>query len=440
MRNVYLSVLGTSPYVPCNYETDSLARVENVRFVQEATLSLNCRDWTAEDCIFILTTEEAFNKNWMDGGHQEFSEGLQSRIERLNLRAKAESVNIPSGKTLDEIWEIFNLIYDLLNDDDHVIFDITHAFRSIPMLAIVVLNYAKVLKKINLMGIYYGAFEVLGGSPSYVEENIHLKDRKVPIFDLTAFNSLLEWSSAIHQFVNSGHASPVKELAESELKPILRDQIHRREAANQLKSMSRQLVKFSNIMATCRGHEIPDIIDTLKKIFNHSKEIDLIPPMKPLMGKIHREINRFSDNDTRNGIQAARWCLEHNMVQQGFTILQETFISCLVKMVDADIFDEKIRNKVNPAVRNASQAFDSVACHQSSAQHNDLDMKFMELFRNNKSLLSLMNRLIDCRNDINHAGYNRRAKQADRFRSQLEECINDAKSLIENWPDEKLPA
>lgn len=440
MRNVYLSVLGTSSYVPCNYGADKEVKVENVRFVQEATLSLNCQDWTTADRIFILTTDAAYNKNWLDNGQQNPGQGLKTRIERLNLRAKVESVRIPSGQTLEEIWEIFNKIYDLLNDGDHVIFDITHAFRSIPMLAIVVLNYAKSLKNLNLMGIYYGAFEVLGGSPSYVEKNINLQDRNVPIFDLTAFNSLLEWSSAIRQFVKSGDAGQINDLAESELKPILRDQLHKREAANQLKIMSRQLVKFSSIMATCRGPEISGIIGTLKKIFNDSKEIDLIPPMIPLMEKIHREINRFSDNDTRNGIQAARWCLDHNMVQQGFTILQETFIACLVKMAGADIFDEKIRNKVNPAVRIASQKFDSAECNESAAQHHELSMQFIELFRKNKPLLSLMNRLIDYRNDINHAGYNREAKPAERFHSQLRDCINDAEAFVENWPPEELPA
>ncbi len=439
MRNVYLSVLGTSPYVPCNYEADSLAKVENVRFVQEATLSLNCRDWTAEDRIFILTTDEAFNKNWMDGGHQELSEGLRTRIERLNLRAKAEAIKITSGKTVDEIWNIFNQIYDLLNDGDNVIFDITHAFRSIPMLAIVVLNYAKALKNINLEGIYYGAFEILG-HPKEVEKEIpRIEDRNVPIFDLTAFNSLLEWSAAIQQFIKSGHAGPINDLAESELKPILRDQLDRRHAANQLKNLSRQLAKFSAIMATCRGTEISGIINTLKPFFTDSQAIDLIPPMKPLMEKIHRVIDRFSDHDIRNGIQAARWCMEHNMVQQGFTILQEILITGLVKAAGADIVNKKIRNIVNPAARFAGRETDHAQWDGSAAEYPEITKKIIEIYQNNKQLLSLMNRLTDSRNDINHAGYNRKAKPAERFHGQLRECIDDAETVIEALLDEQLP-
>ena len=54
------------------------------------------------------------------------------------------------------------------------------------MLAIVVLNYAKTLKKIKLRGIYYGAFEVLG---SFEEASkIPISERRVPVLDLTTYS------------------------------------------------------------------------------------------------------------------------------------------------------------------------------------------------------------------------------------------------------------
>jgi CRISPR-associated Csx2 family protein len=433
MRNVYLSVLGTSPYVACNYET-----VENVRFVQEATLSLNCRDWTANDRIFILTTKEAYRKNWLDNGQKKSGDGLKTRIERLNLYAEAESVSIPSGKDIEEIWAIFNRIYDLLDDGDNVIFDITHAFRSIPMLAIVVLNYAKALKNINLHGIYYGAFEILGDPRAVKEKYPRIEDRIVPIFDLTAFNSLLEWSSAIHRFVKSGDASRINDLAESELKPILRDQLDRRHAAKQITRLSKQLVNFSRIMATCRGPEISGIIKTLKTFFVELEEIDLIPPMKPLMDQIQREIDRFSDNDARNGIQAAKWCLEHNMVQQGFTILQETLIACLVKKNGADMLDKEMREIVNSAVKIERDRMNPDKWLGAAAKHIEMTQRFIELFKKNKKLASLMNKLTSSRNDINHAGYKIQAKPAERFHGQLRECINDAEAIIEALLSEQL--
>lgn len=54
MARVYLSFLGTNDYLACTYYTGD-REVENVRFVQEATLGLYCRKWTPDDRIIIFT-------------------------------------------------------------------------------------------------------------------------------------------------------------------------------------------------------------------------------------------------------------------------------------------------------------------------------------------------------------------------------------------------
>lgn len=74
-------------------------------------------------------------------------------------------------------------VYDQLKSDDEIVFDFTHAFRSIPMVAIVILNYTKVMKDIRTNGIYYGAFEVL----ETISEARGLlpEERRVPVLDLT---------------------------------------------------------------------------------------------------------------------------------------------------------------------------------------------------------------------------------------------------------------
>jgi len=63
---------------------------------------------------------------------------------------------IPDGKDTDEIWEIFDIIYNALEEDDNIYIDITHSFRYLPMLLLVLLNYAKYLKNIKIKQITYG--------------------------------------------------------------------------------------------------------------------------------------------------------------------------------------------------------------------------------------------------------------------------------------------
>jgi len=55
MAKLYLSFLGTNDYIPCVYEQNN-SRIENIRFVQEATIRLNCMDWSKNDRVIIFTT------------------------------------------------------------------------------------------------------------------------------------------------------------------------------------------------------------------------------------------------------------------------------------------------------------------------------------------------------------------------------------------------
>ena len=89
------------------------------------------------------------------------------------------------------MWDTFNKILDEINDDDQIIFDITHGFRSTPMQILVVLNYAKVIKKnVKIKGIYYGAFEN--------RDNV---TNIAPIFDLSNYDEILDWTAAADSFI-----------------------------------------------------------------------------------------------------------------------------------------------------------------------------------------------------------------------------------------------
>ena len=68
----------------------------------------------------------------------------------MNLPVDEENiipVNIPDGLKQNEIWEIFDKIVENIDAGDEIYFDMTHSFRFLPMLAITVLNYSRVIKK-----------------------------------------------------------------------------------------------------------------------------------------------------------------------------------------------------------------------------------------------------------------------------------------------------
>lgn len=420
MSRIYLSFLGNNPYTPCTYYRDKEFEVSNVRFVQEATIAIYCREWAATDRIRIFTTPDAYKKNWLDGYFldkttNQLLEGLCTRIQKLAPVPKVKNVPIPEGKNEEEIWDIFTLVYNEIEQGDIVVLDITHAFRSIPLLASVVLNYAKVLKDVSIEGIYYGAFEVLG-NPRDVSK-MPLEERRVPIFDLTCFNALQDWTLAIDRFLGAGDAGPACDLATRSVRPILAATKGQDKAAAGIKRVAQGLKDLSQAISTCRGDSLSGIAISLKGEIGAYGNLDLLPALRPLIGRIGEKISLFRGEPIHDGIQAARWCLEHNLIQQGYTILNEALITHCLQKIGGDPMNHHVRELVLYAAK----------VHKDGAGDPQADLDLLEsargFFRSNKNLAKIMRGLSDRRNELNHAGFRDNAMPPQRFAPNLSEFI-----------------
>jgi CRISPR-associated Csx2 family protein len=349
MSRIYLSFLGTSDYLSCNYEMSGKEKINNVRFVQEATILYECSQWDENDQIIIFTTEQAYQKNWLDNGQQAFEldqpvekTGLYQRLKNLELKPVIKQVSIPSGKSESEIWEIFDIFYQQLEQCIEVTIDITHAFRSIPMLALVIINYTKILKNIKVNSILYGAMEAIG-TPYEVKQRA-IAERNIPVFNLTAFDSLLDWTVAIDRYITTGNADRLAALADQAMLPVFinKDKNSNTEIqmAAKIKRMVARLKDLTDSLSTCRATEIGTQAGKLKANFISIDQTSLIKPLAPLLQQLNTIATRFDhDNTVITGIESAKWCSEHNLVQQAYTILQETCITAFVQFSLGDVLD-----------------------------------------------------------------------------------------------------
>lgn len=427
MAKVYLSFLGTNDYLACTYYTGG-REVNNVRFIQEATLGLYCRNWTSYDRIIVFTTDEANRKNWLDNGHEHPCKGLKNCIKDLNLNAPAESVLIPVGKSENEIWHIFQIVYDSLNRQDEVVFDITHAFRSIPMLAIVILNYAKVMKDVTLEGIYYGAFEVLGSIQE--AKKLSVSERKAPILDLTSFDQLMEWSFAVDRFLKAGDAHPVSSLAKKSVKPVLAATKGRDAAASTIRNIADNLEEFTETLSTCRGLDITSTTSKLKQNIDRCQGLKLIQPFKPIFDRIKNQMDLFSGNSIADGIQAAKWCLEHNLIQQGYTILQETLISYFIIKINENSQDYKLREIARQAAKIFAEQLPVEKWKGLARNYPEISRKFLEFYKTKNELLKIFRNLSNYRNDLNHAGNTQNPMNANNFNSNLKSIFEELSNKL----------
>lgn len=437
MSKLFLSLLGTNDYLECTYEKG--AKSAKSRFIQEAILHLYASDWSGEDRILILTTEEAYARNWLDNGQKVKGEtverrGLKSCIESLGLPAKLSQVDIPLGRSEKELWEIFDIIFNCVNPEDEVLLDITHALRSLPMLALVVLNYAKVCKNISLDKLLYGAFEVLGNVAEI--SLLTVEERRVPIFDITSFDEILQWSFGIDRFIKGGDASLIRSLADKATASLPRACCGADEHAKLIKKFGRTLDEFASSLSTCRSSKISQLASNLKKQVNDCQGQEHLKPLSPLLVRLEDSLKCFGESEIRDGLYAAKWCSEHNLIQQGYTILQETLVSFFIRSVNEDLpdhhdhRDRTVRTIANQAVKIYRGKLDQEKWLGEAKNKPELVTSFFDIFEKFPELIEAYVNISNYRNDLNHAGCSKSAMPSKKFYKKLSTFIDLALECV----------
>lgn len=316
-RKVFLSAVGAGNYMHCNYYYNE-NKVDNVQYIQSAIYNIFCNDFSENDKVFLAFTNlaEEKHKNAITG---EFKTVCNTGFD---------SLLIPDGESEDELWEIFRLFNELINNDDEVILDMTHSFRSLPVIFIMLLQYLKTTKNITIAGLYYGAFEKLGNMHDV--KSMPIEDRDVPIFNLTPFISLHDWSQAISNFTKFGTVDLLQNLSKQTIIPIMKSSNGANDTALKINYIINQLKMFSDAVRTCRGKDIY----SMKLKTNIVSQIDnlkqnIIPQLEPVLMQLKTDFQNSYDDDITNGFFAVKWCIQHGLIQQGYTLLQETIVSVI---------------------------------------------------------------------------------------------------------------
>ena len=333
-RKVFVSFLGTNNYVECRYDIKGVVSAP-VRFVQEALIENLCKEWTADDRILIFCTSKektgengSKEINWFDNGQPRVSDesekiGLEHRLQdlknRIGLKALIEEHDIEAGFSEEEIWSIFDTVYAKLQPNDQIFFDVTHAFRSIPLFSIVLFNYSKFMKETRLMSIMYGAFEKLG--PAFKVKERPIDERVAPVIDLTNIARLQEYNQI---------ASSLKDFGKAKL---LKDAI----AANQesasdqtIRNLSESISELDEYIATIDLKELKSgkFIRKFRSYYkNVKKKKKLVKPISNILDELYKETADFVEENSYQNIEAAiNWTIKHDMLMQAYPLAEEYII------------------------------------------------------------------------------------------------------------------
>lgn len=434
-RKVFISILGTGFYEECAYTKEKEEEQKPftstpTRFIQQASLELvGANGWTEEDRVIIFLTKKARELNWNKTITErkrygkdipEPYKGLEAVLQEMDLKAQVEDKDIKDGMNKEEIWEVFQTIYDTLEVGDELYLDLTHSFRFLPMLLLVLGNYAKFLKGITIKNIVYGNYEARNAQD------------EAPIISLLPLASLQDWTFAAANYLQNGRATQLQALVNKELSPILKKAMGADKDASALNQYFNALAELSGFVLNCRGKDVR-VGKKINTIHNAEKRIEkiIIPPMVPIFNKIHQPLLAFSPTDNiLNGFYAAQWSLNKQLHQQAITLLQETVVSLLCKENGLDLLDKNQRILINKAFAITSDKIPESkwALSEDGEEGSEKQKEIIKHLIQQPTIIELANtfkEITNIRNDFNHAGEDRGgARSVKSITSGIEKYLN----------------
>lgn len=167
-EKLILTAVGDDDYEIVSYQWGERQAVQH-KLIQHALA-----EWFPGSKMFVLATNEAEEK---------YGKAISNDL-------KAEIVHIPRGSNEGEYWKIFNTIKEKIPPGVDLVLDITHGFRSLPVLVLLAVSFLRAAKQVRVKHVLYG---------------VHQKGERIaPVIDLVTFISMLDWASATNRFLETG--------------------------------------------------------------------------------------------------------------------------------------------------------------------------------------------------------------------------------------------
>ena len=338
--------------------------------------------------------------------------------KRLADKVKIVPVyDVPEGNDNASIWNLFNKIVDCLDENDQVVFDITHAFRSIPIISLVAVSYLRVVRQVSIKGLVYGLF-----NPRSPENS--------STFDLLPIVSLLEWTTATDQFLRTGNGDALANLLRSENTAI-------QDLANNIEAISKGLQLLRPVDVMTESANLENTINSASQFISQS-----VPPFAALLKRIQQDYGKFglrNSNDYTNNAKATlvkqlkiiEWYAEKGQTIQALSLSREWLISLLCYHFNLDPLDIAIRSDMELLLNGGKTPAD--------AQGNKKESPRLAEWVNvpvGKKLRNLWNdkfKLANLRNDALHSGFRKNPRSADEIILETRQIIQELQLVAKDW-------
>ncbi len=365
------------------------------------------------DQVVFLMTEQACAKHW---------EKLQERFHSLEPVISITKRDIPDGKNETETWQIFDALVDTVPANSQVIFDITHAFRSIPLFVLLAALLLRKAKQVEIQGLYYGMYQK--------------NEIETPIIDLTPAVRLIDWLTATDKFISTGSAVELGGLLRTVHQDFYRSQklikdVHK---PTKLQNFGRVIQDVSRSIELIRPVHL--LREDLPKLIKHStpeleQEIGVFSKPFGLMLEQVRQsyiplalshANASAMEQIYKQFLLLQWYVEKQFTIHALLMAREWVVSALCLLDGREDYRkrehrEQIENQLN-AIRFGKD-------------HPGSNLTITAHITDVKTLVDFWSRLGDYRNDIAHVQMNESPLDSQALeRFALNELIPTLQSLF----------
>ncbi|QAV33178.1 CRISPR-associated protein, TM1812 family [Fervidobacterium changbaicum] len=351
-------------------------------------------DFRTKQKIFPLALVEFFKSQGKDleviffltrGAYETF----QKEQVKEFCESRGISVKIVDISEDEKVADFVKKIIPRVQDGDEVILDVTHSFRMLPMMALIISLYLKELKQIQVK-IIYGKYD---------------RDIKTTrCTDITEMSETIDWIYGTKLFTNYGFATQLSELIKKQNEKYYKNN-HKKNAdrPTKLGILSDDLTKVSE---SIRLGSIQLIRNSLSKFFKDISDEKLkrdvsefVPHFAPLFEKLVERYKAFH-------------------IENESLILNEEELKSEAELVKFYVQT----GDYGMALRLAREYIKNVLLYKMGKHDEFLNISERE------SLPVKSNVLFDARNHFAHFGFNNLPVSPDKIRAAL----NDLIEKIEN--------
>ncbi len=400
-----ISFLGTGSYQETEYVYGE--RACRTRLFPAALLRL-CPEVSS---LRVLATEQA---------RQRWEQELVREIDRLRTPDQGWSlVPIPEGRSEHELWDLFDTLVAQVGEGDTVLLDVTHGFRSLPLIAAVATAYLRVARGVRLHGLLYGAYEARDA------------DGRAPVFDLTPLATLLDWTAAADLFRRTGNAEPLAGLLEETQNTLHRARRGAAGLPTRLKSAAGALRGLSRALRLLRVREAMERAAELQRDLSEQAVVEEIgrwaSPFAVLLDQARRVVEPLvqpaDPADPRRELavqrELLRWYLENGWDVEAVLLAREWLASVQALRAGRHLLAD--RAAVEDAIEAAARMRRQGTAKASRSATAPLDAAAVD-----PEIAEVWNWLHDLRNDLAHCGMRPNPRPADgvhRAVAELEERL-----------------